>query len=172
MAARNAVDAATLARTGMQGRLDIIECPQGFAELYAGSLRTPDWLNDRQHVIERIGVMPKNIPVVDRHTVFSMPSPIYRRSGPSPPMRLSRCTVWWGSPTGVTSLTRNRLTRCRHVFHAVLCGGDAGKGALSVADFTPHAVAAQADAQKLARIAMEALGRRSRKPKIRLCRMC
>ncbi|BAE74796.1 hypothetical protein SG1521 [Sodalis glossinidius str. 'morsitans'] len=36
MAARNAVEAAALAATGMSGRRDIIEGPQGFCELYAG----------------------------------------------------------------------------------------------------------------------------------------
>lgn len=62
MAARNAVDAATLAQTGMQGRLDIIECAQGFAELYAGTVNQPSLPGAEQHVIECIGVMPKKYP--------------------------------------------------------------------------------------------------------------
>jgi 2-methylcitrate dehydratase PrpD len=62
MAARNAVEAATLAQTGMQGRLDILECAQGFAELYAGLLSQPSLPGAEQHVIEQIGVMPKKYP--------------------------------------------------------------------------------------------------------------
>ena len=62
MAARNAVEAATLAQTGMQGRLDIIECAQGFAELYAGQLSYPSLPDAEPHVIEHIGVMPKKYP--------------------------------------------------------------------------------------------------------------
>ncbi len=62
MAARNAVDAATLAQTGMQGRTDIIECAQGFAELYAGTLSQPSLPGADRHVIELIGVMPKKHP--------------------------------------------------------------------------------------------------------------
>lgn len=62
MAARNAVEAATLAQTGMHGRADIIECSQGFAELYAGNLATPALPGLNAHVIERTGVMPKKYP--------------------------------------------------------------------------------------------------------------
>jgi 2-methylcitrate dehydratase PrpD len=62
MAARNAVDAALLAQTGMHGRSDIIECEQGFAELYAGKLSSPCLPGEHEHVIERVGVMPKKYP--------------------------------------------------------------------------------------------------------------
>ena len=64
LAARNAVEAAALAECGMTGRLDILEAPQGFRELFGG----PDaagW--DRvtigaPHVIESEGLMPKRHP--------------------------------------------------------------------------------------------------------------
>ncbi|WP_338578265.1 MmgE/PrpD family protein [Erwinia sp. E_sp_B04_8] len=66
MAARNAVEAANLAATGMSGRLDILEGEMGFYELFAGSGRWQDkagrWLTDPHHIIETTGVMPKNIP--------------------------------------------------------------------------------------------------------------
>jgi 2-methylcitrate dehydratase PrpD len=64
LAARNAVEAAALAECGMTGRLDILEAPQGFRELFGGpdaagwdrvSIGTP-------HVIESEGLMPKRHP--------------------------------------------------------------------------------------------------------------
>ncbi len=66
MAARNAVEAALLAKAGMQARPDILEGEQGIRELFAGDPRL-DWnieeiLADRPHVIETAGVMPKRHP--------------------------------------------------------------------------------------------------------------
>ncbi|MGK9170508.1 MmgE/PrpD family protein [Inquilinus limosus] len=64
LAARNAVEAAALAECGMTGRLDILEAPQGFHELFGGpdaagwdgvSIGSP-------HVIESDGLMPKRHP--------------------------------------------------------------------------------------------------------------
>ncbi|CDZ51606.1 MmgE/PrpD family protein [Neorhizobium galegae] len=63
MAARNAVEAAILAATGLQGRLDILEGPQGFLEMFGGE--APKGYDiagisgTRQHTIETVGVMPK-----------------------------------------------------------------------------------------------------------------
>lgn len=63
LAARNAVEAAYLARAGLSGHADIIERDQGFLDMFGG--KTPKGY-DRQliqstttHVIETIGVMPK-----------------------------------------------------------------------------------------------------------------
>ncbi|QJQ96829.1 MULTISPECIES: MmgE/PrpD family protein [Halomonadaceae] len=69
LAARNAVEAAQLAVTEMSGRLDILECPQGFMELFGGS-RAPGWGALREghrrpnapHSIESAGVLPKRHP--------------------------------------------------------------------------------------------------------------
>ncbi|WP_342236222.1 MmgE/PrpD family protein [Inquilinus sp. OTU3971] len=64
LAARNAVEAAALAECGMTGRLDILEAPQGFRELFGG----PDaagWDGvaiGAPHVIESEGLMPKRHP--------------------------------------------------------------------------------------------------------------
>lgn len=66
LAARNAIEAARLANTGMTGRLDILECPQGFLELYGGS--NPGGWSDvvaqigQPHVIENVGLSPKRHP--------------------------------------------------------------------------------------------------------------
>lgn len=66
MAARNAVEAALLAKVGMKARHDILEGEQGIRELYAGDPRLgwniEDILADRPHVIETAGVMPKRHP--------------------------------------------------------------------------------------------------------------
>lgn len=64
LAARNAVDAAALAAAGMTGRLDILECPMGIAELF-GDDSAAGW--DRMvlaapHVIESDGLTPKRHP--------------------------------------------------------------------------------------------------------------
>lgn len=64
MAARGAVESAVLAKTGMSGRRDIIEGPQGFSELYAGqsAQQRPEHSIPTDHVIERVGLMPKKHP--------------------------------------------------------------------------------------------------------------
>lgn len=66
MAARNAVEAALLAKAGMQARPDILEGEQSIRELFAGDPRlgwnTEEILTDRPHVIETTGVMPKRHP--------------------------------------------------------------------------------------------------------------
>src|SRR5690606_17772724 len=62
MAARNAVEAALLAKAGMQARPDILEGAQGFHSLFAGDQRR-GWkaeaiIADAEHIIETAGVMP------------------------------------------------------------------------------------------------------------------
>lgn len=64
MAARNAVEAAALGRAGLTGRLDILECPQGFLELFGGP-DAPGWRPRAlgvPHVLESHGVIPKRHP--------------------------------------------------------------------------------------------------------------
>lgn len=63
LAARNAVDAAFLAAAGMTGRMDILEGPQGFLELFGGH-RPAGWEETigqigNPHTIEREGLAPK-----------------------------------------------------------------------------------------------------------------
>ena len=66
MAARNAVEAALLAKAGMQARRDILEGGQGFHSLFAGDQRrgwkTETIIADAEHIIETAGVMPKRHP--------------------------------------------------------------------------------------------------------------
>lgn len=64
LAARNAVDAAALAEAGMTGRLDILECPMGIAELF-GDDSVAGWermVLASPHVIESDGLTPKRHP--------------------------------------------------------------------------------------------------------------
>ncbi|APO78049.1 MmgE/PrpD family 2-methylcitrate dehydratase protein (plasmid) [Rhizobium etli 8C-3] len=61
MAARNAVEAALLAQAGMSGRLDILERPQGFLDLFGGEA-CAGWqtlsMGD-SHIIETHGLVTK-----------------------------------------------------------------------------------------------------------------
>jgi 2-methylcitrate dehydratase PrpD len=61
MAARNAVEAAYLAQAGITGRLDILERPQGFLDLFGGTDSTGwDALSwDESHIIETRGLVTK-----------------------------------------------------------------------------------------------------------------
>ncbi|MBA8881074.1 MmgE/PrpD family protein [Phyllobacterium myrsinacearum] len=66
LAARNAIDAAKMAASGMTGRFDILEGEQGFRELFGG--RHPGQWDARaiaatvKHTIETAGVLPKRHP--------------------------------------------------------------------------------------------------------------
>ncbi|OBZ94988.1 2-methylcitrate dehydratase [Pararhizobium polonicum] len=64
MAARNAVEAALLARAGLAGRLDILERSQGFLDLTGGdAARGWDTLSfDDSHIIETRGLVAKRHP--------------------------------------------------------------------------------------------------------------
>jgi 2-methylcitrate dehydratase PrpD len=64
LAARNAVEAARLAAAGMTGRLDILESPQGFLELFGGRDASgwADLTLASPHVIESHGLTPKRHP--------------------------------------------------------------------------------------------------------------
>lgn len=64
MAARNAVEAALLAQAGMSGRLDILERPQGFLDLFGGEA-SAGWQAlsaGDSHVIETHGLVTKRHP--------------------------------------------------------------------------------------------------------------
>jgi 2-methylcitrate dehydratase PrpD len=61
LAARNAVEAAMLALSGAAGRLDILERPQGFLDLFGGDEPRgwSDWQPDETPVIESRGLVTK-----------------------------------------------------------------------------------------------------------------
>lgn len=61
IAARNAVEAALLAQSGLGGRPDILERPQGFLDIFGGDEAT-GWADlswDEKHVIETRGLVTK-----------------------------------------------------------------------------------------------------------------
>ncbi len=64
IAARNAVEAARLAMAGAVGRLDIIERPQGFLDLFGGDEPGgwANWQGTETHVIETRGLVTKRHP--------------------------------------------------------------------------------------------------------------
>jgi 2-methylcitrate dehydratase PrpD len=64
LAARNAVEAALLAKAGVAGRLDILERSQGFKDLFGGDAAVGwDKLSfDQDHVIETRGLVTKQHP--------------------------------------------------------------------------------------------------------------
>ncbi|MEC5317941.1 MmgE/PrpD family protein [Brenneria populi subsp. brevivirga] len=159
MAARNAVEAATLAAAGMSGRLDIIEGEQGFYQLFSGkhfpSADIARWPTLSQHVIETDGVLPKKHPccgsthrVLDaigdlraRHTFsaddvvnVAVKVGIANRRNLAYPLPQNEMQARFSMPYCVSVLLHN--------------------GALSVADFTPERVADQAVADKLGRVGM------------------
>lgn len=61
IAARNAIEAALLARSGLSGRLDILERSQGFLDLFGGNEATgwADLTWDEEHIIETRGLVTK-----------------------------------------------------------------------------------------------------------------
>lgn len=64
IAARNAVEAARLALAGSAGRLNILERPQGFLDLFGGDEPRgwADWLMEDAHIIETRGLVTKRHP--------------------------------------------------------------------------------------------------------------
>lgn len=158
MAARNAVEAATLASAGISGRLDIIECPMGFAELYNGTLQVPTLPeNSDPHVIESIGVMPKKHPCCgSTHRILDAIADLQQQQ----PFQLDdieqiHCQVGIANWRNLAYPQPEDEMQARFSMHycvAVMLQ----QGALSVADFTAEAVKHQAKNPLLLRVKMDA----------------
>lgn len=155
MAARNAVEAATLAQTGMQGRLDIIECAQGFAELYAGQLSQPSLPEAEPHVIEHIGVMPKKYPCCgSTHRILDAIADIQQQQTLKiDDIESVHCQVGIANWRNLAYYQPQDEMQAR--FSMQYCVAMMLKnGTLSVQDFTAASVKQQADAQLLAMITL------------------
>lgn len=155
MAARNAVDAATLAQTGMQGRMDIIECAQGFAELYAGTLSQPSLPDTNGHVIERIGMMPKKHPCCgSTHRILDAIADIQQQQGlQAEDIESVHCQVDIANWRNLAYTQPQDEMQARFSMQycvAVMLK----KGALSVSDFTAEAVQQQTKAAQLTSITL------------------
>ncbi len=160
-AARNAIDAAALARQGMRGRIDILEAPQGFGEMFGGGAPSgwdiPTILGTRLHVIEGVGVMPKRHPCCgSTHMIIDALSDL-------------RVTHDFTDADVVSADTLVGIANQRNLAYAVPENEMQARfsmpycvdtwlrnGALSVADFTLARVAQQTDPARLARVTMSA----------------
>ncbi|WP_034945746.1 MmgE/PrpD family protein [Erwinia oleae] len=160
MAARNAVDAATLAASGMSGRLDILEGEMGFYQLFAGSRFTPEkmqrWLTETQHVVETVGVMPKKHPCCgSTHRVLDVIADLQQETHfTADDVASVRCKV------GISNFRNLAYTAPEDEMQARFSMNYCvmrmlESGSLSVADFTPARVREQAAHPLLSRITME-----------------
>lgn len=159
--ARNAVDAALLAKTGMTGRLDILECPQGFRELFGGS-HPADWnagaiTATRDHVIETTGVIPKRHPCCgSTHLVVDALLDLKQSHAFGKGDVVSIDTT-----VGISNWRNLAYPEPRDEMQArfsmqYCVAAMLDKGALNLADFTPHAVADNTDRHLMQRISMVA----------------
>lgn len=158
-AARNAVDAANFARQHMQGRIDILDAPQGFLEMFGG-LTPPGWnipaiLGTHFHVIETTGVMPKRHPCCgSTHMIIDALDDLRAQHDFSDDDVLAVDTL-----VGIANL-RNLayplpVNEMQARFSMQYCVDTwLRNGSLSVADFTPARVAELTEPARLARISL------------------
>lgn len=159
MAARNAVEAAMLAQTGMHGRADILECDMGFYQLFAGEGLSPDlasrWLAAEKHVIETVGVMPKKHPCCgSTHRVLDAIADMQAAT----PFRAAdvesvHCKVGISNHRNLAYRRPENEMQARFSMNYCVAR-QLHAGALGVADFTPARVAVQAQDPLIDRVSM------------------
>lgn len=160
LAARNAVEAALLARAGLSGRLDIVEQGFGFARLYAGAGEPFATVLARLGAplaIEAIGLTPKRHPCcASTHNTLDMLLDLKARHG------FGAADVA-AVDTLVGTINRNNLTypapenEMQARFSMQYCVAAALQAdRLRIADFTPAAVADPARRALLPLVAMRA----------------
>lgn len=143
IAARNAVDAARMALAGMNGRLDILERPQGFLDLFGGD-EAKGWEGltfEEKHIIESRGVVTKRHPCcASTHRAIDALLDLKHEHG-----LLAGDIAWIETKVGI-SAARN-LTypdpadEMQARFSMQYCLATAFlKGSLSLSDFTRHAI--------------------------------
>lgn len=158
-AARNAIDAARLAEQGMLGRLDILEAPQGFLELFGGNSPS-GWdgeaiLATQKHVIETVGVMPKRHPCCgSTHMIIDALLDIRAQHDFTDEEVVSVTTrVGIANQRNLAYIVPKDEMQAR--FSMNYCVDTLLRnGTLGVNDFTPERVAELADPARLARISM------------------
>lgn len=160
MAARNAVEAASLAATGMSGRLDILEGEMGFYELFSGSGRWQDkvgrWLTDPHHIIETTGVMPKKYPCCgSTHRVLDAIADLQdRHNFAVEDVESANCKVGISNFRNLAYTAPEDEMQAR--FSMNYCVARMLEvGTLSVADFIPEQVKIQARHPLMSRITMQ-----------------
>lgn len=160
MAARNAVDAAELAATGMSGRLDILEGEMGFFELFAGAgawqEKVQGWASTSQHIIETVGVMPKKHPCCgSTHRVLDAIADLQAKHGFSAAeVESVSCKVGISNRRNLAyTVPEDEMQARFSMNYCVVRMLEAG--ALSVADFTPEQVKIHSSHPLIARVTME-----------------
>lgn len=160
MAARNAVEAASLAATGMSGRLDILEGEMGFYELFSGSGRWQDkvgrWLTDPHHIIETSGVMPKKYPCCgSTHRVLDAIADLQgRHNFAVEDVESVSCKVGISNFRNLAYTAPEDEMQARFSMNYCIARM-LEVGTLSVADFIPEQVKIQARHPLMSRITME-----------------
>ncbi len=145
LSARNAVEAGLLAAAGLSGRLDILEARFGFQDLYGGEGESWDAVLGRigtPHSIETIGLTPKRHPCcASTHNTLDMVLDLKARHG-------FTAAAVESVETLVGSINKNNLSyddpadamQARFSMHYCVAVA-LERGRLSIADFTPAAVA-------------------------------
>ncbi|HEY0208977.1 MmgE/PrpD family protein [Acerihabitans sp.] len=160
-AARNAVDAAVLARHGMRGRIDILEAPQGFGEMFGGAAPSgwdiPAILGAGPHVMESVGVMPKRHPCCgSTHLIIDTLSDLRAAHGFADADVLAVETlVGIANQRNLAYIVPENEMQARFSMHYCVDTW-LRHGALGVLDFTPARVAQQTEPARLARVGMRA----------------
>ncbi|NDL61747.1 MmgE/PrpD family protein [Acerihabitans arboris] len=160
-AARNAIEAAVLAQRGMRGRIDILEAPQGFGEMFGGAAPSgwdiPAILGTRPHVIESVGVMPKRHPCCgSTHMIIDALSDLRDTHDFTDADVVSADTlVGIANQRNLAYAVPENEMQARFSMHYCVDTW-LRNGALSVLDFTPARVAQQTDPARLARITLRA----------------
>lgn len=159
MAARNAVEAARLSRAGLTGRLDILERPQGFLDLFGGD-QAAGWAGlplDGAHVIETWGLVTKLHPCcASTHRVIDAALDLQTEHGFSLD-EVVRIETKVGRSAHDNLAYPNPADEMQARFSMQYCLAVALlQGRLSLSDFTPDAVSRSPARQYMAKITMHA----------------
>lgn len=160
MAARNAVEAAQLAATGMSGRLDILEGEMGFCELFAGAgfsaEKVQAWAATDRHIIETVGVMPKKHPCCgSTHRVLDAIADLQAQHAfVAKDVESVNCKVGISNRRNLAYTAPENEMQARFSMNYCIARM-LEAGSLSVADFTPDRVSVQACHPLMTRITMQ-----------------
>ena len=160
MAARNAVEAAFLARAGLTGREDILERSQGFGELMGGG-EAAHWDipgPDTPHVIATAGLLPKIHPCCgSTHNAVDMVLALRRQHGFAA-RDVAEVVLTVGRANYLNLAYPQPVTAMEARFSMQYCVALAlVQDLLSLSDFTPEAVARPHLRALLARISMQVM---------------
>lgn len=157
IAARNAIEAALLARSGLGGRLDILERSQGFLDLFGGNEATgwADLTWNEEHIIETRGLVTKLHPCcASTHRAIDAALDLQKKYGFSLD-DIERIDTKVGR-SAFDNLPYDDPTdemQARFSMHYCLAVALSG-GGLSLRDFTPQAATRQSFRAHMAKISI------------------